>query len=118
MSAPVLGPSSNEKGLSKEQTESNSPTSDSDSEIQSVTPEYGSYHNHVFASPSVAEYWRQVYEKAQYEGRHRFDPLFTWTAEEEKRVRRKIDLRIITWAWMMFMALDLNRRNINRGSST
>tara|TARA_R110002060_G_scaffold48764_6_gene59731 strand:+ start:185 stop:319 length:135 start_codon:yes stop_codon:yes gene_type:complete len=27
----------------------------------------------------------------------------------------KIDLRIITWAWMMFMALDLNRRNINRG---
>ncbi|KAH7374162.1 major facilitator superfamily domain-containing protein [Cadophora sp. MPI-SDFR-AT-0126] len=115
MSAPILGSSpSDEKRVSKEQAISNPPTSDSDSEIQNVTPEYGSYHNHVFASPSVAEYWRQVYEKAHYEGRHRFDPLFTWTAEEEKRVRRKIDLRIITWAWMMFMALDLNRRNINR----
>ena len=91
MSAPILGSSSsNEKSVSKEQAVSNPPTSDSDSEIQDVTPEYGSYHHHVFASPAVAEHWRQMYEKAHYEGRHRFDPLFTWSADEEKRVRRKV----------------------------
>ena len=91
MSAPILAlSSSDEKSVSKEKAATNSPTSDSDSEIQNVTPEYGSYHHHVFASPPVAEHWRQVYEKAHYEGRHRFDPLFTWTADEEKRVRRKV----------------------------
>lgn len=85
-----MATTSNEKGDTKETAVSDPPTSDNDSELQNVTPEYGSYHNHVFASPSVAEYWRNVYEKAQYEGRHRFDPLFTWTADEEKRVRRKV----------------------------
>ncbi|CZS94175.1 related to permease [Rhynchosporium agropyri] len=114
MSTPILSPPSDEKNVLKETGASNPPNSDSDSEVQDVTTEYGSSHNHVFSRPSVAEYWREVYEKAEYEGRHRYDPLFTWTAAEEKRVRRKIDLRIITWAWMMFMALDLNRRNINR----
>ena len=78
-------------------------------------PEFGSYDDHVFSNPLVAAHWEGVYEKARYEGRHRFDPTFRWTAEEEKRVQRKIDLRIITWAWAMFMALDINRRNINRG---
>ncbi|KAI9047371.1 hypothetical protein LZ554_008817 [Drepanopeziza brunnea f. sp. 'monogermtubi'] len=91
-----------------------SPTSDSDSETQNVIPEYGSYPNHVFTNPTVGEYWRKKYYDANYEGRHRFDPAFTWTADEEKRLRRKVDMRIITWAWMMFMSLDLNRRNINR----
>ncbi|KAH8597850.1 major facilitator superfamily domain-containing protein [Bisporella sp. PMI_857] len=86
---------------------------DDDSE-KSAIPEYGSYDDHIFSSPTVAAYWTAVYEKARYEGRHRFDPEFTWTASEEKSVRRKIDFRIITWSWMMFMALDLNRRNINR----
>lgn len=89
MSTPILE-HVNEKGGLKEHAVSNRPTSDSDSEIQDVTPEYGSYRNHVFSSPTVAEYWRQKYEGARYEGRHRFDPLFTWTAEEEKRVRRKV----------------------------
>jgi hypothetical protein len=65
-------------------------TSDSDSEIQNVIPEYGSYPNHVFANPTVGEYWRKKYYDANYEGRHRFDPTFTWTADEEKRVRRKV----------------------------
>lgn len=27
---------------------------------------------------------------------------------------KKIDLRIMTWTWLMFVSLDLNRRNINR----
>ncbi|KAJ4416796.1 hypothetical protein N0V82_006525 [Gnomoniopsis sp. IMI 355080] len=81
---------------------------------EEIDGDYGSYHDHVFKDPQIAEYWRNVYEDAQYEGRHRFDPDFTWSATEEKRLKRKIDLRIMTWCWMMFLALDLNRRNINR----
>ncbi|PTB71337.1 MFS general substrate transporter [Trichoderma longibrachiatum ATCC 18648] len=65
----------------------------------------------------MAAHWRGVYEKANYENRHRFDPEFTWTAEEERRLVRKIDLRIMLWAWIMFCALDLHRRNINRAIS-
>ncbi len=80
-----------------------------------VVGDYGSDSNHVFSEPKVADYWRGVYEKAQYEGRHRFDPTLTWSADEEKKLRRKVDLRIMIWCWIMFMALDLNRRNINRG---
>mgnify|MGYP001413719771 CR=1 FL=1 len=58
---------------------------------------YGSTDNHIFSDPAVAEYWRGVYEKAGYENRHRFDPSFTWTAEEERKLLRKIDIRIMLW---------------------
>mgnify|MGYP001390930436 CR=1 FL=1 len=58
---------------------------------------YGSTDSHIFSDPTVAEYWRNVYEKAGYENRHRFDPSFTWTAEEERKLVRKIDIRIVLW---------------------
>lgn len=57
---------------------------------EDVDGDYGSYRNHVFSDPKVAAYWRDVYDKATYEGRHRFDPSFTWSATEEKRVKRKV----------------------------
>ncbi|KAI0902172.1 MFS general substrate transporter [Annulohypoxylon nitens] len=79
--------------------------------------EYGSTDDHVFSDPSIAEKWRQVYENAKYENRHRFDPEFKWTAEEERRLVKKIDARIMVWAWLMFCALDMHRRNINRAIS-
>lgn len=69
---------------------------------------------HIFSDPVVAEHWLAVYEKADYENRHRFDPTFKWTAEEERKLVRKIDRRIMVWAWIMFCGLDLHRRNINR----
>ncbi|CAG8359404.1 unnamed protein product [Penicillium salamii] len=51
-----------------------------------------------FLDPDVAEYWRTVYEKAQYECRHVFDPALTWPEEEERRLVRKLDWRICLWA--------------------
>lgn len=53
-------------------------------------PVYGSYDDHIFNDRVTAEYWREVYENAKYEGRHRFDPTYTWTAEEEKKLVRKV----------------------------
>lgn len=67
-----------------------------------------------FSDPKVADYWREVYENSKYEGRHRFDPDFQWDVAEEKALVRKIDIRIMLFVWVMFMALDLIRRNINR----
>ncbi|EWC44430.1 hypothetical protein DRE_06798 [Drechslerella stenobrocha 248] len=91
-----------------------SSSAQSDYDVQDIDGDYGSYGNHIFSDPKVAEYWRGVYEKANYEGRHRFDPNITWSAAEEKRLKRTIDWRIMTWSWLMFFALDINRRNINR----
>jgi hypothetical protein len=51
-----------------------------------------------FLNPDVAAHWRKVYDEAEYECRHVFDPTLTWTEEEEKRVIRKVDWRICAWA--------------------
>lgn len=80
-------------------------------------PHHGSYEDHAFSNPATAQYWRDRYEDAKYEGRHRFDPSYTWTAEEEKKLIRRLDFRITFWAWIMFISLDLNRKNINRAIS-
>jgi len=45
---------------------------------------------HPFSDPEIADRWRKVYEKAEYENRHRFDPSFTWTDHEEKKLVRKV----------------------------
>ena len=36
-----------------------------------------------------------------YEGRHRFDPQATWSPQDEKRVVRKTDLRLLSWLCIM-----------------
>lgn len=69
--------------LVNDRSPSDSPT-DSGDETASSTIE------HVFSDPQVADRWRKVYENAKYENRHRFDPNYTWTAEEEKRLVRKV----------------------------
>ncbi|KAI5868104.1 MFS general substrate transporter [Durotheca rogersii] len=90
---------------------------DARDEGEGEVEDYGSTENHIFSDPVVAEHWRGVYERARYENRHRFDPDFRWTADEERRLVRKVDKRIMVWAWIMFCALDLHRRNINRAIS-
>ncbi|KAF2825787.1 MFS general substrate transporter [Ophiobolus disseminans] len=95
----------------------NASDSGSSDDLSDDRTSQGSHEDHVFKDPVTAQYWREVYDRAQYEGRHRFDPSFTWAAEEEKRLVRKLDLRITLWAWLMFISLDLNRKNINRAIS-
>ena len=43
-----------------------------------------------------------------YEGRHRFDPQASWSVEEERRVVRKTDLRLLTWLCIMMFGLQVN----------
>ncbi|KAE8339139.1 hypothetical protein BDV24DRAFT_153052 [Aspergillus arachidicola] len=52
-----------------------------------------------------------------YEGIHRWDPDFEWGEQEEKRLIRKIDLRVCTFACVTFFALQLDRGNIVQAMS-
>ena len=47
-----------------------------------------------------------------YEGRHRWDPTFTWTEAEERQVVRKTDFYLLSWLCVMFFGLQLDRGNI------
>ncbi|KAH7179484.1 major facilitator superfamily domain-containing protein [Fusarium flagelliforme] len=87
------------------------------SHVDSGNESAASSIEHPFSDPEIADRWRKVYEKAEYENRHRFDPSFTWTDQEEKKLVRRIDFRICLWAWVMFLSLDFHRRNINRAIS-
>ena len=71
-------------------------------------------NNHPFLQPEIANYWSNVYENAKYENRHRFDPKFEWTPEEEKKTLRKTDIKILLWSWVMFFSLDLIRQNLSK----
>jgi hypothetical protein len=51
-----------------------------------------------FLDPEVAERYAQIYEDAEYECRHAFDPKLTWTREEEKAIVRKVDWHVCLWA--------------------
>lgn len=48
-----------------------------------------------------------------YEGGHRFDPTATWTQEEERKVVRKTDLRLLSWLCLMMLVLQLDRGNVS-----
>lgn len=43
------------------------------------------------------------------ENHHQFDPLFRWTWREEFWLVRKLDVYVMAWACIMFMALELDR---------
>ncbi|KAH5988038.1 hypothetical protein HBI82_207050 [Parastagonospora nodorum] len=48
-----------------------------------------------------------------YEGLHRFDPEASWTIEEERKVVRKTDLRLLSWLCLMMLVLQLDRGNVS-----
>ncbi|TEA11088.1 putative transporter [Colletotrichum sidae] len=114
---PFKGDPKDTKDVNTSQSQATDTPTSSVTDVPPPPPPYGSTEEHVFSDPSIADYWRKVYEKAEYENRHRFEPGFQWSAEAEKRLVRKIDKRIMLWAWVMFCALDLHRRNINRAIS-
>ncbi|PYH95676.1 permease of the major facilitator superfamily [Aspergillus ellipticus CBS 707.79] len=74
--------------------------------------ESDAHSDNPFTDPDVAERYALIYEKAQYECRHVFDPSLTWSAEEEKALVRKLDWRVCLWACVMFFGLQVDRGNL------
>lgn len=73
--------------------------------------------DHVFKDPKLAAHYKDLYEATDYECRHLFDPEFTWSIEEEKKVVWKNDWYVTFWAFIMFTALDFDRYNISQALS-
>ncbi|KAF2226135.1 putative MFS transporter [Elsinoe ampelina] len=70
-----------------------------------------------FLDPKIAQHYRQLYEKAQYECRHAFDPELQWTTQEEKKLVRRLDWHVCAWACVMFFALQVDRGNLSQAVS-
>ena len=67
-----------------------------------------------FLDPVVAETYRQIYNEAGYECCEAFDPDLKWTQDEEKKLKRKLDLHVAVWACVMFFALNVDRGNLKQ----
>lgn len=67
-----------------------------------------------FLDPVVAETYRQIYNEAGYECREAFDPDLQWTKEEEKKLKRKLDLNVTFFACVLFFALNVDRGNLKQ----
>ncbi|KAL2865736.1 putative transporter [Aspergillus lucknowensis] len=85
---------------------------ESDSSSNSGSRERGRYREFNECAFDTTEDPRFYKPIPEYEGIHRWDPEFDWTEEEEKRLVRKIDWRICTFACITFFALQLDRGNV------
>ncbi|KAK9451835.1 major facilitator superfamily domain-containing protein [Limtongia smithiae] len=65
----------------------------------------------VFDDPDKAPFYQPT---PKYESLARVDHRARWTWREEIAIVRKIDLRIMLWCTIMFMALQLDRGNLSQ----
>jgi hypothetical protein len=82
------------------------------SRIGTLETEDGFPSKNPFSDAEVAERYRLIYEKAQYECRHVFEPTLAWTREEERAIVRKIDWHVCLWAVCFSYSLAAIRRLI------
>ncbi|EGV65738.1 hypothetical protein PSN45_003475 [Yamadazyma tenuis] len=80
--------------------------------ILSDTSEETVTETNPFADPKVAEHYRGIYEKSNYECKDVFDPDYKWTPEEEKKLVRKLDYRVALTSCILFVALQTDRGNL------
>ncbi|QLG70984.1 hypothetical protein HG535_0B00210 [Zygotorulaspora mrakii] len=111
----------NKKGTKKENvlvTEDTQSTASLTSPSDSESLGFGSVSSvHIFNDSKVADYYFKIYDDCKYECRKYFDPKFQWTASEERKVVRKVDLRVAFWAMWMFAALNIDRNNLSQALS-
>lgn len=67
---------------------------------------------HEFQDPKKCDHWLNIYKKVNYEGLVRFDPVFVWTKDEERRVVFRTEWRVCFVAFLFFVALDIDRYNM------
>ncbi|KZF20922.1 putative transporter [Xylona heveae TC161] len=84
------------------------------SEFSDASPTLNGAKGGAFDTKGVEHLYEPI---DTYEGKHRWDPEFEWEPQEEKKLVRKIDLRICSWACIMFFALQLDRGNISQALS-
>lgn len=95
----------------------NAITADGEVVINHGSLENGGFGDNIFKDPEIAQYYRNIYEKSQYEGRHVFDPDFEWSPEEERKLVWKLEWHVALWACIMFMSLQIDRGNISQALS-